>query len=340
MKKIYGLALGLLGLVACDKSDEKPPLVFTAPSHFPATVYKFQNNPINQATFDLGKALFYDGILSRDGSVSCGSCHQQGVAFVHGGHDVSHGIDDKLGVRNAPPVFNLAWQPEFFWDGGVGDLDLFSIAPITNEVEMDETMPNVIQKLQNSTRYKALYKEAFGTSEVTTARTMKALSQFMLMIVSANSRYDQYKQGNQTALTAQEIRGLNLVREKCNSCHSGELFTNYSYQNNGLRLRAQPDSGRYRITLLDKDLYRFKVPTLRNVAVTAPYMHDGRFYTLEAVLEHYTTAVQPTPNLAPELQKADGSRGISLSAQEQQDIIAFLNALTDQTLLRDTRFSE
>lgn len=338
--KINVLLLVVVLLAAsCSKETPEAALVFEQPPHFPKPTYKFENNPINKPTFELGKALFFDEMLSRDNTISCGSCHQQGAAFAHADHDVSHGINDLLGTRNAPALANLAWNPLFFWDGGVHDLDLVPIAPIENPVEMDEKMDNVLEKLRASNKYKQLFTNAFGTSEINTTRTLKALSQFMLMMVSANSRYDQYKLGNKSALNAQEINGLALVQSKCTPCHSTELFSDYSFRNNGLALRTNADEGRAHITLRNTDRYTFKVPSLRNVAVSGPYMHDGRFRTLENVLNHYATGVQNTQNLDSLLIKNDGTRGISLAAQEQQAIIAFLKALTDENFIRDTRLN-
>jgi cytochrome c peroxidase len=335
------LVLGLAAATSCgEKESPEAALAFTQPPHFPKPTYDFTTNPISRPTFELGKALFYDEMLSRDNSISCASCHQQGAAFVHADHDVSHGIDDLLGTRNAPPVINMAWNPLFFWDGGVHNLDLVSIAPIENPVEMDETLENVLAKLNKSNKYQQMFNAAYGTPEINSARMLKAMSQFMLMLVSANSRYDKYVLGDKSVLNSQEINGLNLVKSKCTPCHSSELFSDFSFRNNGLALRGNPpDEGRKHITLLSSDLYKFKVPSLRNVAITAPYMHDGRFQTLENVLNHYTTGVQNTANLDNLLVRSDGTRGISLSAQEQQDIIAFLQTLTDESFIRDPRFT-
>lgn len=323
----------LLAFVACKEDDTTPELNFVKPAHFPEPVYKFENNKVTREGFELGRLLFYDGDLSRDGSFSCGSCHQQSAAFTHHGHDVSHGIDDRIGSRNAPPIMNLAWGKTFFWDGGVHDLDLFAIAPIENPLEMDEKFINVVEKLKKKAKYPPLFQKAFGSEEVTGPKILKVLSQFQLMLVSAESRYDKYRLGDNSALSADEKAGLELVKTKCGNCHSGELFTDDSFRNNGIQHFG--DQGRYRITLQDEDLYKFKVPSLRNLQYTAPYMHDGRFLTLDAVIEHYRKGVKQSANLDPSV-----ANGILMTDDEKAKILAFLGALKDENFIRNKAFSE
>jgi cytochrome c peroxidase len=338
--KYTWVQLGIAFLAfACSATEQAMPSLFSVPNNFPKPVYDVSKNPVTQAGFELGKALFNDGLLSRDGSVSCGDCHLQNYAFTHHGHDVSHGIDNRKGIRNAPSIQNMAWQKDFFWDGGVGDLDMFSIAPIENPLEMDEKLGNVLAKLRKTSTYPAMFKKAYGSEEITTQGFLKALSQFMLTLVSANSRYDKYIRNEGVMLTDDEIAGIAIFKQKCASCHTGELFTDNSYRNNGLAIQGTMDVGRYRITEIETDRYRFKVPSLRNVAVTQPYMHDGRFYTLEVVLDHYADNVQNTPNLDPILKQGN-KLGISLNAIEKKQLIAFLNTLTDNQFLTDKRFSE
>lgn len=338
------LGCGVL-LWSCGASNEDPKAaaeempLFYEPEGFPKPMYGSGTPVVTEKGFELGRRLFYDGKLSRDGSVACANCHIQASAFSHHGHDISHGIDDKLGNRNAPALQNLAWIPEFFWDGGVHDLDLFALAPLENPVEMDEKLPNVLQKLRNDTSYKKQFKEVFGSDEITTVHFLKALSQFQLALISANSRYDLALKGK-TTLTNDEKEGSILFQKKCSSCHEGSLFTDNSFRNNGLELYLRDtDKGRYNVTLQDNDRYKYKVPSLRNVAVTAPYMHDGRFRSLEAVLKHYQKEVQKTPNLDGILQKNE-KLGIELTDTESAKIIAFLKTLTDETFLTDKRFSE
>jgi cytochrome c peroxidase len=339
----YGWLLSLP--MACQRAVEELPIQWQQPPHFPKPAYNFERNPITTAGFQLGKRLFYDRRLSRDNSISCGSCHIQSSAFTHHGHDVSHGIDDQLTLRNAPPIMNLAWHHAFGWDGGVFSLDLFAISPIEAHNEMDETLENVLNKLRKDPEYRNLFRRAFGSEEITTARFLMALAQFQLMAVSANSKYDRYLQGL-TALSALEKEGLRIFEQKCAACHSGVLFTDLQYRNNGLPPRRvhiegvdSTDTGRHRVTLLPEDMFKFKVPSLRNLRYTAPYMHDGRFATLEEVLDHYSHGVMDSPTLDPLLRQAGGT-GIPLSEEEKTALMAFLETLNDESFVRDPRLSE
>lgn len=322
--------------------QENVEITFKVPANFPPPVYAVANNPVTREGFELGKALFYDGLLSKDGTVSCGSCHQQAAAFAHQNHTLSHGINDLVGTRNSPALLNMAWNTSFFWDGGVFNLDLQPIAPIENPVEMGETVGNVINKLKNSSKYPPLFQKAFGSTEITTAKTMKALSQFMIMLISANSKYDKMKRG-EASFTADETAGFNIFKQKCGTCHAGELFTDNSFSNNGLPLAPPPnfnDQGRFLITNLPTDAFKFKVPTLRNIEKTAPYMHDGRIATLEQAIAHYPAAL-PTPNIDPRMRQAFGGIvGIPLTPDERVKILTFLKTLTDQEFLSNPLFAE
>lgn len=332
----------VLAMVACNKTEVVTLPLFETPKNFPKPVYDFSKNPITQEGFELGKELFYEGQLSRDGSISCGSCHIQASAFTHHGHDLSHGIDDLLGSRNAPAIQNMAWSKDFFWDGGVHDLDMFAISPIENPVEMDEKVDNVIKKLQNMPKYPPLFKKAFGSEQITSGNFLKALAQFQVALVSANSRYDKYVRGEAGGtLSDAEKQGLDIFKQKCASCHEGELFTDNAFRNNGLTIYtdSEMNMGRFRITRNEADKYKYKVPSLRNIALTAPYMHDGRMRNLEGVLDHYANEVKNTPNLDPML-KQGLKLGIELSAEEKTKIIAFLQTLTDETFTKDRRFAE
>jgi len=339
-KQLMVIASLVLVVAACNKDAVESIFIgFEKPANFPAPAYKLENNPVTQAGFELGRQLFYEPRFSRNNTVSCGSCHIQSAGFTQHGHDVSHGIDDRLGKRNSPPIMNLAWSSTFMWDGGIFDLDLQPIAPITAHEEMDETVNNVIAKLQAHPNYPSLFKKAFGSETITTSNTMKALSQFMVMCISSNSKYDSVMRGQgSAAFTASEQQGYALVKQKCGTCHTEPLFSDFSFRNNGIAIGANNDEGRYLVTLNPADRYKFKVPSLRNLAYTAPYMHDGRFYTLDAVLNHYSSNVQNTPNLDPSLQGP--VNGISLTAQEKLDMKAFLNTLNDKTFVTDYRFAE
>jgi cytochrome c peroxidase len=220
----------------------------------------------------------------------------------------------------------------------VHSLDLVPPNPIHNPVEMDEDFAHVLQKLQATSTYPKLFKDAFGSEQITSVRFLQALSQFMLTLVTADSRYDEYRRGNANALSQDELAGMNLFHQKCAKCHEGDLTTDRGYHNNGTQATIT-DSGRYAITLNPDDIGKFKTPTLRNIEKTAPYMHTGRFNTLEQVLQHYASGTTYTTTLDTAL--IIGTQyGISMTADEQQKIILFLKTLTDEKFLHDQRFAE
>lgn len=326
---------------SCNKGkDTKQDVRFVSPANFPAPKYNFNSNPVTTAGFELGRKLFYETQLSRDNSTSCGSCHISFSAFTHHGHSVSHGIDNKLGTRNAPPVMNMAWSDEFMWDGGINQLDMLPIAPIENPVEMDLEFAIAVQKIKNNAAYPPLFKSAFGSSEITGPKLLQALSQFMNMLISANSKYDKWKRGeNGITLSTDELEGLQLFQQKCSSCHSTDLFTDNKFHNNGIKNSFSTDSGRAHITQLPQDVGKFKTPSVRNLKYTPPYMHDGSFSTLAQVLEHYNSGIKNSATLDTLLNQ-NGVLGIPLSVQEQQKIIAFLNTLNDEGFIKDQRFAE
>lgn len=328
-------------MVSCKKSEIIPvssqstgdDLAFYQPLEFPAPVYPLSQNPIDRAKFELGRELFYSVRLSLDNSVSCASCHAQTHSFADHNIALSAGVGGQMGTRNSPPIFNMAWQPHFMWDGGVNHLEIFSLAPITNPVEMGETMANIIQKLSQIDSWKAKFKTAYGTEEITDQRIFKSLTQFMLMIVSDDSHYDDVKRGKAT-FTNEQQAGYDLFLQKCASCHTEPLFTDYSFRNNGLDLFSV-DEGRGLITQNESDKGKFKVPTLRNVLLTYPYMHDGRFFTIDQVLEHYNSGVQQHANLDTLLQN-----GIPLTTDEKKNIKRFLETLNDYSLMSNMMLSE
>lgn len=329
---------------SCKKAREKEDILpaeepkqanlFSYPSYFPKPLFDFAQNPLSAEKIQLGRMLFYDPILSRDSTVSCASCHQPFSAFSHLQHSVSHGIESKLGSRNAPGLFNVAWMPNFMLDGGVNHIEVQPIAAITNPVEMDETLPNVLRKLNLDNKYKAQFRAAFGTDSINSQKMLKALAQFMLTIVSGNSRYDQYKQGKAT-LEASELEGMLLVQQKCTPCHGGELFTDFSFRNIGLDSTfGDPDDlGRELITGLKSDRRKFRVPTLRNFTITYPYFHNGVSNSLQSVLNRH--GMQDNDNLDPLLK---GNAGFGLSPIEVSQIYDFISTLTDNTISQNPAF--
>ena len=319
------------------KKPAKSKMQVTIPEGWPVPHYNFDaDNPLSPAGFELGRTLFYDRRLSRNSTISCGSCHQQFAAFSHLDHPMSHGIDNKMGKRNTPPLFNLIWQPSFFWDGSVNHIEVQPISPMQNPVEMDEKLENVINKLKGDTIYKRMYKEAYGDTVVNSQRTLKALAQFMGMMVSSNSKYDKYiRKEPGGEMTSNELNGLQVFRDNCATCHKEPLFTDFSFRNNGLMPRYNGlDSGRATITRKSEDMYKFKVPSLRNLKYTWPYMHDGRFTELPQVISHYMSAKFNSPTLDPSV------RGFFFTPQQQDDLIAFLNTLNDTAFVKDPRFKD
>ncbi|HNP49937.1 MAG TPA: cytochrome c peroxidase [Bacteroidia bacterium] len=347
--EILTVSLLLILINACKKDSAEDPVVTTTDGHthihipippgLPALNIP-ADNPTTVEGIALGRKLFYDNILSGDNSMSCASCHKQSYGFTDSTLQFSVGIDHLPGVRNAMPLFNIGYAHGFFWDGGAADLESQVIGPIQNPLEMHEELSNCISELNNSTVYPPLFQIAFGTSTITTPLVMKAIAQFERTMLSANSKFDKFQLG-QATLTAQETNGMNLFSDPakgdCNHCHIlGSTFTDFEYRNNGLD-SVSADSGRARITLRSTDMGKFKTPSLRNIEVTAPYMHDGRFQTLEQVLNHYNTGFHYAANLDPNLQAIQKGR---MNQQEMDDIIAFLKTLTDHEFLSNPAFSK
>lgn len=307
------------------------------PSHFPEPVYKFGRNTYSKAGFELGRKLFFDPMLSSTGTVSCGSCHHQKDGFTDGGKAFSNGVSGGVTLRNSPAIFNMAWNTSFMWDGGVNHIEVMPLAPLTQANEMGETIIGIVRKLNAHPTYPAIFRQVFGRDTIDDQQMFWALAQYMGNLVSANAAYDRYVLST-GSLTKDEQEGLMLFRQHCASCHKEPLFTDYSFQNNGID-SVFADVGRYRITTQPDDMGKFKVPTLRNIDKTAPYMHDGRFNTLQEVLKHYANGVRQSATLSPLLKK-NAESGLALSNDEQTKIITFLHTLTDEELLTDSRLVE
>lgn len=336
------LATCFLLLCACRKNKDEQTIAqikFEQPANFPSPFYQFEGNPLTMPGFELGKKLFYDVRLSADKSVSCGSCHQQFAAFANLDHDVSHGVNNCLGKRNAPVLFNLVWQKEFFWDGGAKNLEVSPLNAISAPCEMGTDLNTIITFLNQTSPYPQMFKAAFGNATANSQNMLRALTQFMGVMVSANSKYDKVmKNPVQNSFTNDEKAGYELFKKKCSSCHTEPLFTDLSYRNTGLDL-ISADEGRMHITEQENDRGKFRVPTLRNIELSGPYMHDGRFTSLAQVLEHYNNGVKPSQNLDGLLQRED-KIGIALSPTEKQQIISFLKTLTDHEFINNKQFSE
>lgn len=311
-------------------------VTFNSPKGWPRATYDFSKNQLSKEKVLLGRALFHDPILSADSTISCVSCHLQYSAFTHIDHRLSHGIGGHIGTRNSPALMNLAWAKLLMWDGAVNHLDMQPLAPIAHPDEMGLSIDRVVTRLNNQHIYRQLFYAAYGDSNVTGERVLKAISQFMLTIVSANSKYDKVKRHEQGfSFTQQEANGYRIFRKNCESCHKEPLFTTNEFANNGLPVDTTlNDVGRAKISHNPNDSFYFKIPTLRNIEFSYPYMHDGRFMKLKEVMDHYTTGIQHTPHLSKELREP-----MQLTSNEKVDLTAFLMTLSDREFLFDTSFS-
>lgn len=334
-------ALLLIAIVdACKKADTSipapTPYTLITPTGFPAPeALTFQNNPITLEGIELGRRLFYDGKLSKDGNFPCSSCHQQFAGFATYDHSLSHGFNNQFTTRNAPGLFNLAWQKAFHWDGGINHLEVQPLAPITAPNEMAETVENIIAKLNADAKYKEMFRAAFQTDNINSQNMLKAMAQFLGTLISADSKYDKALRG-ETVFTAAEQRGYALFKLKCASCHKEPLFTDLSYRNVGLPVNPDlNDKGRMTVTQKSQDSLLFKVPSLRNIAYTAPYSHDGRFASIGAVIDHYRLSVVNGPTTDPLLRNK-----LKIDDFEKLDLLNFLQTLTDTAFMHNKKFAQ
>lgn len=360
------LKLSLILLWACKPIPEetepvnKPkPYVLDYPAFFGVPELPLEN-PLTEEGIELGRMLFYEKQLSADNSMSCASCHQQIKAFTDG-LQVSKGVDGIGGTRNAMSLANLAWNQRFFWDGRAESLEKQALEPIQNPIELHQSLERTIDKLQRTSFYPEKFNKAFGSKRITEENMAKALSQFQRTLVSSNSPYDRFLEGKET-LSEQEKSGKKLFFThpeptlpkrggNCGDCHVNVLTSGRSegfngFANNGLEGDEVLEEGLQAITENIYDRGKFKVPTVRNIALTAPYMHDGRFETLEEVLDHYNEHIKFSETLDPLIIVAsneiyDNSEEIKLflTEQEKKDIIAFLHALTDSSFITNPAFS-
>jgi cytochrome c peroxidase len=298
------------------------------------------DNPLTNEGVALGRMLFYDKILSNNNTQACADCHKQENAFSDFHIPFSKGIDGISGNRNAMPLFNLAWANNYFWDGRTKTLEEQALEPIENKIEMHAKLDDVLAKLNADAQYPQLFLNAFGSKIITRQNLAKAISQFERIIISDNSYYDQTLTGAKK-LAPIDSFGKALFTDQfkgdCTHCHSlGSTFTNYDFKNNGLEDIAI-DSGRYYVTKLPSDIGKFKTPTLRNIELTAPYMHDGRFATLEAVMQHYNIGFHNPPNL--DVNISLGTKG-RMTIPETKAIISFLKTLTDSSLITNPAYGK
>jgi cytochrome c peroxidase len=321
------------------------------PSNFGNRINIPADNPTTKQGVYLGRMLFYEKKLSANNTLSCGSCHQQDKAFTDG-KAVSTGFDQVPTVRSSMSLANLLWARRFFWDGRAGSLEEQAVIPMTSLHEMGQPMQTSVEKISHSVTYQALFRLVYGDGEITGNRICKAISQFERTLISCSSRYDKYLK-NAYQPGRQELNGMQLFENapnpekgirgaNCAHCHGGAKTYNELFHNNGLD-SIPKDAGIETLTGMAADRGRFKVPTLRNIALTGPYMHDGRFKTLDEVVDHYSDHIKESEALSAFLRGETndaGGKTLHLRRQEKNDIIAFLNMLTDSTFVNDPRFSD
>lgn len=340
--------------------EKNQPYNLSIPEHFGKQFVLPENNPLTTKGVELGRMLFYDKKLSRDNSTSCGTCHQQQLAFTDG-KARAIGIHDRIGDFSSMSTVNLMWSGRFFWDGRASSIESQALDPIKNPLEMDMTLEEVIERLTIDEKYPTMFNLAFGSTEITEERIAKAIAQFERTLISSNSKYDQIIKGTYTP-TEQEKLGMDLFLThpiagelrggNCGDCHlgvltSGDPISFRGFHNNGLDNDTNLKDGLMGVTENEFDKGKFKAPTLRNIALTAPYMHDGRFNTLEDVLEHYDQHVQKSRTLDPLIQEAsnepifpDDPIKLHLTQTEKEAIIAFLHLLTDEEFINNPSFSD
>lgn len=354
--------------ISCDDTEE-PSVSFPtaydleaeAPFYFGSNFEIPEDNPMTVEGIALGRMLFYEKKLSGDNTMSCGSCHLQSKAFTDG-NQFSEGIDGIEGSFNTMSLANLLWNEKFFWDGRSSSLEEQALIPIEDPIEMHQSLDEAVAKLQNTTEYPEMFNKAFGDEIITAENIGKAIAQFERTLISSNSKYDAYLQGDYTP-TSQELKGIDLFFThpiaqiglrggNCGDCHtniltSGDLNNFNGFHNNGLDDDNGLKSGLEAVTGNSADKGKFKAPTLRNIALTAPYMHDGRFNTLEEVLEHYDQHIRMSATLDPliieasnELRSPGDPVKLFMTDDEKEAILAFLNMLTDNEFITNTAFSD
>jgi cytochrome c peroxidase len=334
MQKGIYIGICLLFFLACRKEQPtaEPEPLLAIPIGFPAPLFP-ADNEVTEARFALGKRLFYDVALSRDSSISCASCHAPHLAFSDS-VAFSPGAGGLAGKRNASSLANVAYHPYYTREGGIPTLEMQVIVPVQEHNEFDFNLLLIADRLKTDSVYVQMSRAAYGRDPDFYIIT-RGIACFERTLLSGESSYDLFTfQGKNNALSAAQVRGKDLffsTKTNCSTCHSGFNFTNYTFENNGL-YENYPDVGRFRLTEDSLDIARFKVPTLRNVAITSPYMHDGSLPTLAAVIEHYNNGGRAHPH------KSNLVHPLGLTATEKADLLAFLESLTDWKFVTNPKF--
>ncbi len=356
---LFTILLVMLGGCRPESPDPPPPpppagptpYVLDIPANLPQMIIP-ADNPLTVEGVKLGRHLFYEKRLSGNNTMSCASCHRPENSFSDPAQ-FSTGIDGFQGPRNSMALVNLGWESRFFWDGRAQSLEAQVLHPVMDPLEMHDTWPNVVYKLQSDPAYEQLFDRAFGSPTVDSVKVAKAIAQFLRTLVSANSRFDKFIRGEMN-LDIDEQLGFQLTLQEggdpangqggqfgadCFHCHphGGGLFTDGIMRNNGLDA-SFTDLGLGGVTGLSQDMGKFKTPTLRNVALTAPYMHDGRFQTLEEVIDHYDSGGHPSSTVDPNMKFSEG--GLQLTPEKKAQLIAYLHSLTDMDFVTDPRFQD
>ncbi len=328
--------------IGCKKTTDTPladtPYELQYPDYLPRIVIP-ADNPLTVNGVALGRRLFYDPIFSQNNTISCASCHKIANGFADN-VQFSKGVDVAVGITNASSLVNIAWYNRFFWDGRVTSLEEQVEEPIQNPIEMHETLTNTVQKVQNHPDYPRLFKAAFGSDGVTIERLTKAIAQFERTIISAgNSTFDKFEQTNNPGVfTKDEFEGYKIFFSEtgdCFHCHGGALSTTTGFENNGLNENITGTGYGKTVSKSDSD-GMFRVPSLRNAVFSAPYMHDGRFNTLEEVIEHYNSGLKDSPTLHPKLKLKVEEGGLNLSESQKNQLLAFLKTYTDTAFINRT----
>ncbi len=375
-KALFALVAGLSLASSCKKEEPEvddggdgggavgTPYTLQIPSNLPPMLIP-PDNPMTVEGVALGRYLFYEERLSGDNTMSCASCHAPAFAFTDEGNAVSTGIDGVQGTRSSMALINLGYGQSFFWDGRAATLEDQILRPVRDPIEMHETWINAVAELQADAAYPGLFNAAFGTSTVDSLLAAKAIAQFLRTMISANSPWDRFKRFEGTIpIEAQEgytlfkleggaegvpfqIPGMDSTvigqgGADCFHCHleASGLFTDEQFHNNGLDAEPFSDPGRGAVTNDPFDNGKFKVPTLRNIMLSAPYMHDGRFATIEEVLDHYNDGGHPSSTVDPFMKFTDPDITLELDATKRAQIIAFLHSLTDMDFVNNPAFSD
>ncbi|MDN5349391.1 MAG: cytochrome c peroxidase [Bacteroidales bacterium] len=336
-----------LFFISCKKNEQQElpdsayiynptPYLLEIPTGFPDMTIPVDNQ-LTEEGITLGRKLFHDPILSANNSQSCASCHLQDFSFADS-NSFSIGIDGIEGSRNAMALINVGWLRHFNWDGSAKTLEEQAFEPVVNPVEMHNSWPQAVVSLKNDTVYRRMFFEAFGTLDFDSTLVVKAIAQFERTLISSNSKWDSYLRG-EISLTQAESRGFEIFfteKGDCFHCHSTILFTDNDFHNNGLDA-AFADSGLFKVTADPNDLGRFRTPTLRNAAFTAPYMHDGRFQTLEEVIDFYSEGLQYSETIDP-LMKNVNDGGVQLTEEEKFYLLTFLKTLSDFSFIQNSAY--